>query len=98
VLLMQHSRAGEKRALTWAVGLAQFGVLALNAVSRQLVQNLQLEGFVDVVREPVSLQWSPLLSFLLLFVMGLAVIIWMLSKAAAAGRGGFASGAVTEPR
>jgi hypothetical protein len=94
VLLMQHSRAGEKQTLTWAVAIAQLGVLALNAVSRQVVQNLQLDRFVDVVSEPVSLQWSPLLSFLLLFVIGLAVIIWMLTKAATAGRGRLAS----EPR
>jgi hypothetical protein len=86
LLLMQHCRAGEKRALTLAVGIAQFGVLALNAVSRQLVQNLQLDRFVDVASEPVTLQWSPLLSFLALFVIGLAVIAWMLNKTVAALR------------
>jgi hypothetical protein len=98
LLLMQQSRSGEKRALTWTVGIAQFGVLALNAVSRQVVQNLQLGRFVDVVSEPVNLQWSPLLSFLVLFVAGLAVIIWMLRKAAAAGRRRLAPDLVAEPR
>jgi hypothetical protein len=67
-------------------GVAQFGVLALNAVSRQVVQNLQLRGFVDVTSEPVTLQWSPLLSFLGLFVAGLAVMAWMLSRVIAAAR------------
>jgi hypothetical protein len=98
LLLMRQSRSGERRALTWAVGIAQFGVLALNAVSRQVVQNLQLDRFVDVVSEPVSLQWSPLLSFLVLFVAGVAVIIWMLSKAVAAGRRRLAPDPAAEPR
>jgi hypothetical protein len=98
LVLMQHFRAGENRAWTWAVGIAQFGVLALNAVSRQVVQNLQLSPFVDVASEPVSLQWSPLLSFLALFVAGLAVIIWMLSRAAAGRQGSLTSEPAAEPR
>lgn len=72
--------------LALAVGLAQLAVLALNAVSRQVVQNAELEPFLDVAAEQVKTQWSPLVVFLLLFVAGLAVIAWMLSKVAAAGR------------
>jgi hypothetical protein len=86
LLLMRQSGSGERRMRAWAVGSAQFAVLALNAVSRQVVQNLQLDRFVDVATEPVSLQWSPLLLFLALFVAGLVVIAWMLSKTAAARR------------
>jgi hypothetical protein len=91
LLLRNQARSDDGRA--WAVGLAQFGVLALNAVSRQVVQNLQLRRFVDVTSEPVTLQWSPLLCFLALFVAGLAVVAWMLSKVVAAERRGFG----TEP-
>jgi hypothetical protein len=86
-LLLRQSGSGERRTRAWAVGGAQLAVLALNAVSRQVVQNLQLDRFVDVAAEPVSLQWSPLLLFLALFVTGLAVIAWMLSKTAAVRRG-----------
>jgi hypothetical protein len=97
LLLLRQSRSGGGRALAWTIGFAQFGVLALNAVSRQVVQNLQLRGFVDVTSEPVTLQWSPLLSFLGLFVAGLAVMAWMLSRVIAATRRGPAHGRSAEP-
>jgi len=96
LLLRQQAHSRDGRAWAWAVGLAQFGVLALNAVSRQVVQNLQLRRFVDVTSEPVTLQWSPLLSFLALFVAGLAVIAWMLSKVVAAERRGLGTWPVGE--
>lgn len=66
----------------WAalVGGAQFLVIALNAVSRQVVQNAELRPYLDVTAERVNIQWSPLILFLLLFVAGLGVVAWMLRK------------------
>jgi hypothetical protein len=64
----------------WAslIGLAQFGVLGINAASRQLVQQVELAPHFDVTRQPVETQWSPLVIFLAAFVFGLAVIGWMI--------------------
>jgi len=76
--------AAQRRGVTWVMALltafAQFGVLALNAVSRQIVQNIELTKFLDVTAEPVHMQWSPLIVFLLLFVAGIIVLIWMIGK------------------
>ncbi len=65
---------------------AQFLVLALNVVSRQIVQNRELRPFLDVTAEPVRAQTGPLLLFLGLFVAGVGVVIWMLRQAVRADR------------
>lgn len=67
------------------VGLVQFLVLAINAVSRQVVQNLELKPYLDVAAQPVSVQWSAVVVFLALFVAGLGVVGWMVVQAARAG-------------
>jgi hypothetical protein len=85
-LLILAQRRMAVPALAALAGVAQFGVLALNATSRQVVQNIELRRFVDVTAEPLNIQWSPLVVFLLLFVGGLIVVGWMVSKALAAGR------------
>lgn len=85
-LLIVAQRRGTTGILALITGLAQFGVLALNAVSRQIVQNVELSKFLDVTAERVNLQWSPLLLFLVLFIAGLVVLVWMIRKAVVAGR------------
>lgn len=72
---------GKRAALL--VALFQFLVLALNAISRQIVQNLELRRFLDVTAEPVKMQLSPIILFLLLFVLGVAVVVWMMRKVVA---------------
>ena len=67
-------------------GLAQFGVLALNAISRQALQNFDVLRYIDITAEPVKMQWSPLILFLVLFVAGLSVVAWMVSKVIAVER------------
>lgn len=76
----------ETRGLVSVTAVAQYGVLALNAVSRQIVQNAELAPSLDVTRQPVNLQLSPLIVFLVLFVAGLAVVGWMVVQAVKAGR------------
>nr|BAL58465.1 hypothetical protein HGMM_OP2C015 [Candidatus Acetothermum autotrophicum] len=66
--------------------LAQFGLLGLNAISRQILQNIELSKFFDVTAEPVNLQLSPLIVFLVLFVLGLGVVAWMIAKVLQAER------------
>ncbi len=95
-LLILAQRRGITRPLAILTGLAQFGVLALNAISRQVVQNTEIGRYVDVSAQQVNLQLTPLLVFLLLFVLGLGVVLWMIGKVIAASRpapaqsGGFA--------
>ena len=67
------------RPLAAAVAIAQVGVLAVNAVSRQFVQNLELRDLFrpGVSAQPVSVDWGPMAMFLLVFVAGLGVLAWM---------------------
>lgn len=68
------------RALASLLALGQLAVLALNATSRQVVQNLEVGRFFAVSQQPQTVQWSPLVVFLLLFVVGAVVLGWMLSQ------------------
>jgi hypothetical protein len=79
-LLILAQRRQITQVLAILTGLAQFGVLALNAISRQVLQNIELSRFLDVTAEPVNLQLSPLIVFLVLFVVGLGVVVWMVQK------------------
>ncbi len=69
-----------KRAVAALVLLGQFGVLGVNAVSRQVVQNLNLKPYWDVYSQPVDVQWGPLVMFLVVFVIGLGVVGWMIAQ------------------
>lgn len=83
---MPHKAASEvsangtrcQRAMVAVIALCQFGVLGLNAISRQVVQNFNLKPYWDVMALPEDVQWSPLAMFLIAFVLGLAVVGWML--------------------
>lgn len=69
------------------VGGAQFGMVALNAISRQLVQNAEvsklyrmggvLEGVSD---QAVEVQWGSMLLFLVTFVLGAGGIAWIVAQ------------------
>ena len=69
-----------KRAVAAFVLLGQFGVLGINAVSRQVVQNLNLKPYWDVYSQPVDVQWGPLVMFLVVFVIGVGVVGWMIAQ------------------
>ncbi|OGC92416.1 MAG: hypothetical protein A2W25_17085 [candidate division Zixibacteria bacterium RBG_16_53_22] len=66
--------------LAFVVGMTQLLVLAFNAVNRQVVQNAELGRYFDVTAEQVKTQWSPMILFLVLFVIGVGIIIWMLRQ------------------
>src|SRR3989338_5663870 len=85
-LLILAQRKGVARSIAAFTGIAQVGVLAINAVSRQIVQNTELKKYIDVSAEQVNMQWSPMITFLVLFVEGLGVVVWMVSKVVAAER------------
>lgn len=75
---------GKLRARRFAVVLAlvDFVTLSLYAVTRQLIQNGQLKGFLDVQALPTRVEWLPLSAFLVLFAFGAVVLFWLLRTAA----------------
>ncbi len=66
------------RILATFLALGQLAVLALNATSRQIVQNLEIGRFFAVSSQPEEVQWSPLVVFLILFALGAGVLGWIL--------------------
>jgi hypothetical protein len=91
LVLVLLQRRTARPALAFAAAAAQFIALGLHAVVRQALQNWQLARYLDVAAEPVRIQWSPLAMFLVVFLMGLGVIVWMLAKVAAVNRAELAS-------
>lgn len=85
VLLLGRRKLTKKLVLAAAV--IQLIVLGLNAISRQWVQNIEVFRYEDVSALPVNIQWSPMIVFLVLFVIGLGVIGWMVAKIAAVEKG-----------
>jgi hypothetical protein len=64
------------------LGLAQFGVLGINAASRQVVQHLEIGPYYNLLNQPTATQWSPLLIFLAVFILGLGLVAWMIWQVA----------------
>jgi len=75
-LVYRRKQTIERSEATW-VALGQVGVLAINAISRQVVQNLELRPWLDVAAQPTCTQWSPLVVFLLVFVGAVLAVAWM---------------------
>ena len=86
LMLILLGQRGIQRGLGIVIGLAQVGALALHAISRQIVQNLELAPYLQLGAEPVNVQWSPLVLFLVLFVTGIGVIVWMVAQVVKAVR------------
>jgi len=62
------------------VGIAtasQFLTLATFGVIRQIGQNAGMATFVDVSQLPEAVQWDTLIAFVLCFLLGVGVIVWM---------------------
>jgi hypothetical protein len=78
LLLVRPALPG--RLMAALAGSVQFLALAANAAARQWVQNTELSRYLNVATEPVRMEWSPLILFLLLFAAGLGVVIWLLRK------------------
>ena len=82
VVLLWLSRRGEiGRLEAAAIGAAQCVTLALNAISRQIVQNLELKTrLFNVADRRVQTDWGPLAMFLVALVAGAAVVAWILRQ------------------
>jgi hypothetical protein len=84
LLFVSRQRSGKadgpvNRSMASLIGLAQFGVLGINAISRQVAQNVELLHY-DAVARTEAVQWSPLVAFLVVLVIGLAVVAWMIAQ------------------
>lgn len=79
VLTWRRNQPADALAAGGAVA-AQLLVLSLNGISRQVVQNLELKPLAEVWSQPLDVQWSPLIAFLLAFVFGACVIAWMIAQ------------------
>lgn len=73
-------RKNPRKNFTNLAAIGQVVVLSLNAVSRQWVQNTELSRYRDVSKEIVNTQWSPMIIFLIVFVIGLCIVAWMIAK------------------
>jgi len=82
LLALVAFRRGADRRAAWVVGAAQVAVIAVNAISRQVVQNIELKPFMDAATEPVNMQLSPLVAFLVTFAGGAALMAWMIRTVA----------------
>jgi len=83
VLIVLWRRFGAP-ALAALAGVAQFGVLAINAISRQWVQNVELRPYADLAAAPVHPQWTALAAFVVALAVAVALVVWMLSRLRAA--------------
>ncbi len=79
-IFMAIQRKGVQKSFAILAAISQLLVLTLNAISRQWVQNTEISRYRDVSAEMVRTQWSPMIIFLVLFVIGLGVVGWMISK------------------
>ncbi len=80
IMIVTEGRCPAKRSLVAGIALAQIGVLGINAVSRQVVQNINLSAVFDVFSQKTEVQWGPLAMFLIAFVVGLGILAWMLAQ------------------
>jgi hypothetical protein len=82
LLMMTAGLCSAKRLTVASIAVAQLGVLGVNAVSRQVVQNENLRPFVDVFAQKTDVQWGPIAMFLGVLVVALAVVGWMVAQVA----------------
>jgi hypothetical protein len=84
LLLLLSGRSGGRvgRPLAALVGVVQFGVVLLNAVSRQIVQHLEIGATYNILEQPARVQWAPLAIFLAVAALALFVVGWLIFQVA----------------
>ena len=80
LLVFRRRHEPISRQAAGSIALAQLGVLVIHAISRQIVQDLELKPFFDVAAQPTAPQWGPMAVFLGTFVLGAAIVVWMLAQ------------------
>ncbi len=80
LLIFAEKSFKAKLPLVALISLAQVLVLGINATSRQVVQNVNISKYFDVLNQLTAVQWGPLVMFLAVFVLGLLVVVWMVAQ------------------
>ena len=73
-------RKSMNRFEVWVAVILQMVVIVSNAISRQWVQVAEIERTMLLHRDPVNLQWSSIIVFLLLLTCGVLTIVWMVRR------------------
>lgn len=81
ILVVQTLRGGNDRLVLWFGAVGQLLVVALNAVSRQVVQHLELAHLGLVRTEPVSAEVWPLLIFVFALGVGIVLVVSLVAAA-----------------
>lgn len=77
IFVIFSAKGGVKPKLALLFGSYVVFLLAF-VVARQQIQNARLAEFLEVAEIPAEVQWSPLIAFLVTFVLGAAVIAWII--------------------
>ena len=78
ILTLGWFRLIRGRLLVVILGFFEIITLTFFAVTRQMIQNAQIGSYLDLKSMPVRTQLSPLLVFLLIFLLGAGLIAWMI--------------------
>lgn len=70
---------GFKR-MVWPAAFFTLPLVYVMSFMRDSVRTGYLAPYFDMTKVPVTVQWSPLIFFLVTLVVGIVLIIWMLSK------------------
>jgi hypothetical protein len=88
LMIVTERRCPAKLPLVIGIFLAQIGVMAINGVSRQVVQNVNIDlsvnakaaGSYSILGQESMTQWGAMAMFLIVFVLGVAVLGWMIRQ------------------
>jgi hypothetical protein len=85
-LLILLQAKGLNQALALLTVVVHFLALALQAISRQFVQNVEVARYIDIAGVKLNPQWDVFILFLVLFIAGLGVVFWMIRQCVVANR------------
>jgi hypothetical protein len=88
LMIVTEKRCPAKLPLVIGIFLTQVGVMAINGVSRQVVQNVNIDlsvnvkaaGNYSILGQESMTQWGAMAMFLIVFVLGVAVLGWMIRQ------------------
>jgi hypothetical protein len=89
LLIFSEKMWTKKLPLVIGIFLAQVGVMALNGVSRQIVQNISIDhgvknvtasNYGGILQQATETQWGAMTLFLVVFVIGVGVLAWMIGR------------------
>jgi hypothetical protein len=78
--VLAGAKNGGKNWVVLLIALVQFLSLAYFGIVRQVGQNAGVAQFVDVSKLPVAVQWDTLIAFVVIFLLGVLLILWMVKQ------------------